>query len=81
MDKEASNAIYLNLIKEVIEVQRADVEAKKVDVEAKRLEVEVKMADAEAKKLEAEARIADVVPRESMKPYNQSSQAYAYIYP
>ena len=62
-DKVAVNAIFLNLTKEVIEVQRADVEAKKVDAEAKRLEVEVRMADAEAKKLEAEARIADVEAR------------------
>jgi hypothetical protein len=35
LKKEAATAIYHNLAKEVIEVQRLDVEAKKADAEAK----------------------------------------------
>jgi hypothetical protein len=50
LEKEASTAIYLNLTKEDIEVQRMDVEAKKTDTEAK-------MLDAEARKMDAEAKI------------------------
>lgn len=50
LKKEVSNAIYLNLSKEAIEVQRLDVEAKKAYAEAK-------MRDAEGRRMDAEAKI------------------------
>jgi hypothetical protein len=49
LENEVSNAIYLNLSKEAIEVQRFDIEAKKADTEAKILNTEGKRMDAEAK--------------------------------
>jgi hypothetical protein len=48
--KEAAVAIYLNLTKKVIEVQRINVEAKSADVEAK-------MHNAEARRMDAEVKI------------------------
>jgi hypothetical protein len=50
LEKEAATVIYLNLTKEVIEVQKMDAEAKKEDAEAK-------MRDAEARRVDAEAKI------------------------
>jgi uncharacterized protein (DUF488 family) len=50
LEKEASNAIYINLTKEAIEVQRLDVEAKKADADTK-------MRDAEARRMDTEAKI------------------------
>jgi hypothetical protein len=56
LKKEAVTAIYLNLTKEAIEVQRMDVEAKKVDAEAK-------MVDAKARRMDAETKIRAVDTR------------------
>jgi 23S rRNA pseudoU1915 N3-methylase RlmH len=52
LEKESSNAIYLNLnlTKEAIEVQRLDVEVNKADAKAK-------MRDAEGRRMDAEAKI------------------------
>jgi hypothetical protein len=50
LKKEVTTAIYLNLTKEVIEVQRMDVEAKKSD------DAEAKLRDAEARRMDAEAK-------------------------
>ncbi|KAK1661695.1 hypothetical protein QYE76_049854 [Lolium multiflorum] len=49
LEKEAATVIYLNLTKEVIEVQRMDVEAKKADAEAKLRDTEARRMDVEAK--------------------------------
>ena len=46
LEKEATTAIFLNLTKEVIEVQRMDVEAKKADAK-------VKLHDDEARRMNA----------------------------
>jgi hypothetical protein len=42
LEKEAAAVIFLNLTKEVIEVQKADAEAKLHDAEARRMDAEAK---------------------------------------
>jgi hypothetical protein len=49
LEKEGATAIYQNLAKEVFEVKRMDIEAKKADAE-------VKLRDAEARRMDAEAK-------------------------
>ncbi|KAK1596241.1 hypothetical protein QYE76_018007 [Lolium multiflorum] len=46
LENEAAGAIYLNLTKEVIEVQKMDVEAKMADTEAKLRDTEARRMDA-----------------------------------
>jgi hypothetical protein len=43
LEKEAATAIYHNLAKEVIEVQKADAEAKLLDAEARRMDAKAKI--------------------------------------
>nr|XP_051208285.1 uncharacterized protein LOC127325530 [Lolium perenne] len=43
LEKEAAAAIYHNLAKEVIEVQKADAEAKLLDAEARRMDAKAKI--------------------------------------
>ncbi|KAK1644416.1 hypothetical protein QYE76_062221 [Lolium multiflorum] len=57
LEKEGSIAIYLNLTKEAIEVQRMDAEAKKADAEAKMLDAKARRMDAEAKIRAEDTRI------------------------
>jgi hypothetical protein len=57
LEKEAATGIYLNLIKEVIKVQKMDVEIKK-DIEAKMCDAEARMMDAEAKIRAEDTRIS-----------------------
>jgi hypothetical protein len=49
LEKEAAASIYLNLTKEVIEVQKMDVDAKMTDTETKLRDAKARMMDAEAK--------------------------------
>ncbi|KAK1699490.1 hypothetical protein QYE76_016187 [Lolium multiflorum] len=57
LEKEAVVAIYHNLAKEVIEVQRMDVEAKKADAEAKLRDAFARRMDTEAKTRAEDTRI------------------------
>ncbi|KAK1651817.1 hypothetical protein QYE76_069622, partial [Lolium multiflorum] len=45
LEKEAAAAIYHNLAKEVIEVQKADSEAKLLDAEARRMDAKAKILE------------------------------------
>lgn len=55
--KQVAAAIYLNLTKEVIEVQRMDVEANRADAKAKLRDAEARRMDAEAKTRVEDTRI------------------------
>jgi hypothetical protein len=56
LEKEAVAVIYLNLTKEVIEVQKMDVEAKKADTEAKTCAKDIRIMLVDLSKMDDDTR-------------------------